>query len=144
MNEGLEDHGSEASGRLRPDESTGIVAAASAEDTKVAGSVLSIDPAIVYTPLTIPPMRWINAFEPRLRAGPAAILVFMAGHMGGGSLAKLSVALLRHYRRTHPEHEVHLLCNAPDEVKTFARFGEPAHLLNHNLGVSETIFTPLP
>jgi len=144
MNEGLEKHGAEASGRLRSGESISCDAAASGEDTKVVGSVLSIDPAIVYTSLTTPPMHWIDAFEPRLRACPAAILVYMAGHLGGGSFAKLSVALLRHYRRTHPQHELHILCNAPDEVETFARLGEPAHLLNSNLGVSDTIFTPLP
>jgi glycosyltransferase involved in cell wall biosynthesis len=144
MNEGLEKDGAKASGRLRPGQSISRAGAAPAEDTKVAGSVLSIDPAIVYTSLDTPPMRWIDAFEPRLRAGRAAILVYMAGHLGGGSFAKLSIAFLRHYRRTHPQHEVHFLCNAPDEVETFARYGEPALLLNHNLGVSETIFTPLP
>jgi glycosyltransferase involved in cell wall biosynthesis len=68
----------------------------------------------------------------------------MASHFFGGSVSKLPIAFLRHYRRTHPQHEVHVLCNAPDEVETFSRFQEPALLLNQNLGVSETTFRPLP
>jgi glycosyltransferase involved in cell wall biosynthesis len=115
-----------------------------AGDSKVSGSVLSVDPPIVYTPIGSPhPMRWIDAYEPRLRNAPAALLVYMAGLFEGGLVGKTAVTWLRHYRRIHPQHEVHLLCNAPYEVEVFARFGESALLLNHNLTVSETIFRPL-
>jgi glycosyltransferase involved in cell wall biosynthesis len=116
-----------------------------AEGRAVAGAVLSIDPPIVYTSLEWPdPMKWVNAFGHTIGKRSAAILVYMSGHFNGGFPGKLLVTLLRHYRRTHPRHEVHILCNAPDEVEAFASVGETAMLLNHNLAVSNSMFRPLP
>ena len=115
------------------------------DDPRVAGSVLSIDPPIVYTALQWHDrMRWIRAYSERLGEGPAAILVYQIWHFGDDLAGKFAVANLRHYRKTHPQHELIMLASAPDEVETLSRYGEPALLLNHNLTISEATFRPLP
>jgi len=134
----------ESSGSVASSAGIGRAGRAEPGQERVYGAILSIDPPIVLTTFGWPDrMRWIEAFEPVLGSRQALVLCYTSWHWTNGITAKWTIARFRHYRRQHPQREVHLLVNAPDEIETMARFGEPAKLLNHNLFISEAVFRPV-
>jgi len=114
------------------------------ESDSATGVVLSLDPPIINTTLTWPePASYLWAFGSRVGRRPAALLVCMSWHFDGGGGGQKGMRQVAEYRRHFPMHEVHFLANAPDEIESFARLGEPAVLLNQNLAVSERHFFPV-
>lgn len=117
--------------RLRPDK------------TPILGSVLSLDPPIVYVTTSWPDtMQFIRPVGRYFGREHALLLLFNGWHIGDDIQDRLHE--IRAYRRRYPKHELQFLCNAADEVETFRRSGEPSWLLNHNLTISEDLFRPLP
>ncbi len=108
------------------------------------GSVLSVDPPIVYTTLAWPDVAGnLWSYGTRLGNRRALILIYLSWHFGPDPSGQDKLRSIRRYRAAFPEHEVVFACNAPDEVATLREAGEEAHLLNHNLAVSERCFRPL-
>lgn len=108
------------------------------------GSVLSVDPPIVYTTLGWPDVAGnLWSYGTRLGNRRALILIYLSWHFGPDPSGQDKLRSIRRYRAAFPEHEVVFACNAPDEVATLREAGEEAHLLNHNLTVSERFFRPL-
>jgi len=119
--------------------------AQSGANDKVLGSILSLDPPIVYAPLDLRrPLGWLEHFGPIFNDGAGAALIYMNWQFVGGLPGKIAVTNFRQFRRLYPRRELHVLCNGADEVARFAAYGEPARLLNHNLSVSDLYFRPIP
>lgn len=108
------------------------------------GSVLSVDPPIVYTTLGWPDVTGnLWSYGTRLGNRRALVVIYLSWHFGPEPSGQDRLHSIHQYRAAFPEHEVVFACNAPDEVATLRRAGEKAHLLNHNLTVSERFFRPL-
>ncbi|MBB5754075.1 glycosyltransferase [Prosthecomicrobium pneumaticum] len=114
------------------------------ERDSASGLVLSVDPPIIHTTLVWPESAdYLWAFGSRVGRKPAAIVIYFSWHFDGGFASKRAVERVAAYRRAFPEHRVHFLANAQDEVDSLERFGEKGLLLNHNLSVSERFFFPI-
>ncbi len=114
------------------------------ERDSASGIVLSVDPPIIHTTLVWPESAdYLWAFGSRIGRRPAAIVIYFSWHFDGGFASKRAVERVAAYRRAFPEHRVHFLANAQDEIESLERLGERGVLLNHNLSVSERFFFPI-
>jgi glycosyltransferase involved in cell wall biosynthesis len=75
---------------------------------------------------------------------PAGFLIYPCWTIEDRNRSNQVIEAAIAHRAAHPEHELVFLCNTGAERDLLAAAGLEAHLLNHNVFVSESVFRPLP
>lgn len=111
---------------------------------RVAASILSRDPLIMYVRPRPRPFGLATLVARRLRGRPSTVIVRVMWSLEIPYRLAFFAAAYHLYRRRYPEMRIVIAANTPNERDRLVRLGVEAIDANHNIFVDERIFKPLP